>query len=58
MPTAKSFKVRLYIRIRRANGKYAFHDPAYNKNHTLREGYALVDGKAEAHPEGFTTCVI
>ncbi len=48
----KTHKVRLYLRIRRANGKDAFVDPAWNRNRTLRAGYALVAGNPEHHPEG------
>jgi integrase/recombinase XerD len=48
----RKLKVRLYIRVRLRGGDYAFLDPAWNKNHTLRAGYALVDGKAESHEEG------
>jgi len=44
--------VRLYIRIRHADGIYAYTDPGWNKNRTLRAGYAIVDGKPESHPEG------
>lgn len=43
--------VRLYIRIRRADGSYAYADPAWNRNRTLRAGYALVSGNPESHPE-------
>jgi integrase/recombinase XerD len=50
--TRKSCKVRLYIRIRRADRQYAYTEPAWNGNRTLREGYALVGGRVEAHPEG------
>ena len=52
MRIPRSCKVRLYIRIRCADGKSAYATPAWNKNHTLREGYAIVDATAEAHPEG------
>ena len=48
----KTPKVRLYIRIRRSGGSYAYVDPAWNKNRTLRAGYAVVDGGHESHPEG------
>jgi hypothetical protein len=43
-------KVRLYIRIRSAGGKYTFHDPAWNKNRTLRAAHAVVNGQAVHHP--------
>jgi hypothetical protein len=49
---AKTPKVRLYIRIRRSNGTDAFVDPAWNRNRTLREGYALIEGELEHHPKG------
>lgn len=45
-------KVRLYIRVRSAGGKYTFHDPVWNKNRTLRAAYALVNRQPEYHPEG------
>ena len=45
-------KVRLYIQARLASGQYKYVDPAWNENRTLREGYALIDGKQEPHPEG------
>ena len=45
-------KVRLYIRIRSAGGKYTFHDPAWHRNRTLGAAYALVNGQPEHHPEG------
>lgn len=48
----RSPTVRLYIRVRRAEGSYAYTDPAWNKNRTLRAGYAMVDGQPEPHPEG------
>jgi len=48
----RSPTVRLYIRVRRADGKYAYTDPAWNRNRTLRAGYAVVNDKPEPHPEG------
>jgi hypothetical protein len=48
----KTPKVRLYIRIRRSDETVAFVDPAWNRNRTLREGYALIDGQSEHHVEG------
>ena len=45
-------KVRLYIRIRSADGRDAYADPAWNRNRTLRAAYAMVRGQAEHHPEG------
>lgn len=48
----KSPKVRLYIRVRLSDGRSSYADPAWNRNRTLRAGYALVDGLQECHPEG------
>jgi len=45
-------RVQLYIRVRLSAGKYSFAKPVQNKNRTLREGYALIGGRPEAHPEG------
>jgi integrase/recombinase XerD len=45
-------KVRLYIRVRVRSGRHSFHDPVWNRNRTLRSGYALVQGQPEHHPEG------
>lgn len=47
----RSSKVRLYIRIR-LEGKDVYADPVFNKNGLLREGYALLDGRAISHAEG------
>lgn len=48
----RSPKVRLYIRVRLSDGRYAHADPVWNRNRTLRAGYALVGGQPEVHPEG------
>lgn len=48
----RTLKVRLYIRIRLSPGRYAFTEPVWNRNRTLREGYASIQGEPEAHPEG------
>jgi len=48
----KTPKVRLYIRVLLAGGQYSFCDPVWNRNRTLRSGYALVAGQSEFHPEG------
>jgi integrase/recombinase XerD len=48
----KSPKARLYIRVRRPDGKKPYLDPVWSRNRTLRQGYALVDGKPEAYPSG------
>lgn len=47
----KTPRVRLYVRIRRADRRDAYVDPVWNRNRTLRGGYALVDGQPEHHPE-------
>jgi integrase/recombinase XerD len=47
-----ALKVRLYVRIRRPDGRYEFVEPAWNRNRSLRSGYAEVAGKHEHHPEG------
>ena len=47
----KAPKVRLYIRVRQSDGRYSYLDPAWNRNRTLRAGYALVAGLPEHHPE-------
>lgn len=44
-------KVRLYIRVRRSDGRHSFLEPARTRNHILRAGYALVGGQPEYHPE-------
>ena len=44
-------RVRLYIRVRQSDGRYSYHDPAGDRNRTLRANYALVDGKLEHHRE-------
>ena len=48
----RSPKVRLYIRVRLRDGRYAYRDPIWNRNRTLRAGYALIGGQPEVHPEG------
>lgn len=45
----KSPKVRLYIRARLPNGSNSYFDPVWNRNRTLRQGYALVGGQPECH---------
>lgn len=47
----KTPKVRLYVRIRRADGRDAYADPVWNRNRTLRAGYTLINGQQEHHPE-------
>jgi integrase/recombinase XerD len=42
----------IYIRIRRADGKWHYSPVAKAGNRKIRPLYALVDGKAEHHPEG------
>jgi integrase/recombinase XerD len=48
----KAPKVRLYIRVRLPDGHHAYLKPAWNRNRTLRAGYALVGGQPVAHPDG------
>ena len=48
----KTPKVRLYIRIRLPDGRDSFLDPVWNRNHTLRAAYALIDGHPRFHTEG------
>jgi hypothetical protein len=45
-------KVRLYIQVRLPDGRHAYRDPVWNRNRTLRAGYAVMDGQPESHPEG------
>ena len=45
-------KVRLYLRVRLANGNRQFIDPVYAANGRLKPFYAVVDGNAEHHLEG------
>jgi hypothetical protein len=44
-------KVRLYVRVRRSDGRYSYLDPAWNRNRTLKASYALVGGQPEFYPE-------
>ena len=46
----RAFRVRLYIRVRLPDGRHSFLEPAWNRNHTLRVGHALVAGKPEHYP--------
>ncbi len=48
----RASKVRLYIRVRLRDGRSIYTDPVWNRNRTLREGYAAVDASPECHPEG------
>ena len=48
----KAHKVRLYIRVRRPDGRDSFTEPFWNRNRTLRAGYALIEGRPEHYPEG------
>jgi integrase/recombinase XerD len=45
-------KVRLYIRVRLANGKRQYADPVFAANGKLKPSYAVVNGNPEHHPEG------
>ena len=47
----KTPKVRLYMRVRRSDGRYSYLDPVWNRNRTLRASYALLEGQPEYHPE-------
>ena len=46
----KSPKVSLYLRVRNADGQSVYAKAFWNKNHTLRSGYAESDSRH--HPEG------
>jgi hypothetical protein len=48
----KNFVVRLELRVRRFDGSRPYLDPVLSANGTLNPLYAVVDGKAEHHPEG------
>ena len=48
----KASKIQLKYRIRLADGSRRYVDPVYSANGKLRPSYAIVDGKAELHPEG------
>ena len=48
----RKLKVQLYIRVRLSSGQFAYVKPVWNRNETLREGYALIRSRPEAHPEG------
>ena len=48
----KAPTVRLYIRITLANGRQAYAKPVWNRNRSLREGFALVGDREERHTEG------
>ncbi len=45
-------KVRLYVRVRLADGRDVYADPVWNRNRSLRGSYALVDGAQQHHPDG------
>ena len=45
-------QVRLYIRVRLANAKRVYADPAYASNDRIKPLYAVIDDKLEHHPEG------
>lgn len=47
----RTLKVQLLVRVRLSSG-YKYANPVWNKNGSLREGYACVGGKPELHPEG------
>jgi integrase/recombinase XerD len=45
-------QVRLYIRIRLANGTRIYANPGYASNGRIKPLYAVIDDKLEHHPEG------
>jgi hypothetical protein len=45
-------KVSLYIRIRVSQRHYRFVPAVFNRNRTLRAGFALISGNPVSHPEG------
>jgi hypothetical protein len=45
-------KVRLYIRIGVSQRRYRFVPAVFNRNGTLRAGFALISGNPVSHPEG------
>ncbi len=44
-------KVNIKIRVKLANGKYRYCEPVYEKK-GIKKHFALVNGRAEEHPEG------
>lgn len=45
-------KVRLYIRVRLADGNRHFVEPVYAANGKIKPFYGVVNGGVEHHPEG------
>jgi hypothetical protein len=45
-------KVSLYIRIRASQRRYRFVPAVFNRNGTLRAGFASISGNPVYHPEG------
>ena len=45
-------KVSLYIRIRISQRRYRYVPAVFNRNGTLRAGFALISGNPAYHPEG------
>ena len=45
-------KIKLYMRVALSTGKWAYVPAAYSGKGKIRPEYALIDGKAEHHPEG------
>ena len=45
-------KIKLYMRVALSTGKWAYVHAAYTGKGKIRPEYALIDGKAEHHPEG------
>ncbi len=50
-------EVRLYLHIKKSNGKRSFAPVAYGKNSKILPQRALVGGQVELHPEGQYTSV-
>ena len=44
--------VRLYLRVRLANGKRIYAKPAFTAKGRIKQSYAIIDKKLEHHPEG------
>jgi len=52
LPLRPKLQVRLYLHIKKNNGKRGFAPAAYGKNSKILPKQALVDGQVELHPEG------
>jgi hypothetical protein len=51
----KNFVVRLKQRVRLSDGSRPYLDPVLSADGKVKPLYAVVDGKAEHHPEGPTS---